>query len=203
MSQSFLLGLFASAILCLFLFGEINGQEKTFQTQNNISFRTWVGYSKKSVSLLGKTKNSSSLIYGIGVKKLINKQKDYTINYTADVVPYIYYKYPKRDDGDQITETTGFGFSPVGFELEYELSRFIGFISSTSGYFIYIRDTFPTDKGRKLNFAFDISPGFRLKIIEPISVVMGYKFHHISNAQTGEENPGIDSNFLFFTFQIN
>ena len=195
-----------SFVIMIILFflpsNELKGQEKAQQT-SDISFRVWGGYSKKSVKLLGKTENSSGWIYGIGAKKSIYQQKDYRIYYTADIVPYIYYKYPKRDDGDRITETTGFGFSPVGFELEYGLNSFISFLGGTSGYFMYMRDTFPTDKGRKLNFAFDISPGFKFKIVEPISLVMGYKFHHISNAQTGKENPGIDSNFIFFTFQIN
>lgn len=181
---------------------ELKGQEKA-QQKSEISFRVWGGYSKESVKLLGKSENSSGWIYGIGIKKPIQQQKDYRIYYTTDVVPYIYYRYPKRDDGDRITETTGFGFSPVGFELEYGLNSFISFLGGTSGYFMYMRDTFPTDKGRKLNFAFDISPGFKFKIVEPISLVMGYKFHHISNAQTGKENLGIDSNFIFFTFQIN
>ena len=59
--------------------------------------------------------------------------------------------------------------------------------------------TFPTDKGRRLNFTFDPSFSIETKLTKSLSFASGYKFHHISNGQTGKENPGLDSNFIFLS----
>jgi hypothetical protein len=34
------------------------------------------------------------------------------------------------------------------------------------------------------------------------SFTIGYKYHHLSNAETGTINPGIDSNIIYLGFSI-
>lgn len=165
-----------------------------------LKFRLWSGYSFESVYLLGKTRNARSAIFGIGTKKAIRKYgNNGLLFYTADIIPYIYFDYPKRDDNDRFIEHTGFGFSPVGFLFEKSLNSLFSYQIGISGSFIFMEATFPTDKGRRLNFTFD--PSFTLKttLSKSLSLASGYKFHHISNGQTGEENPGLDSNFIFLS----
>jgi hypothetical protein len=60
-----------------------------------------------------------------------------------------------------------------------------------------MQNNFPTDEARRLNYTFDITIGCNFKTNTVGMVSFGYKFHHISNAETGNENPGLDSNFLF------
>jgi hypothetical protein len=150
---------------------------------------------------LGKTTNASSAIIGIGTRKAIRQYGDDTfLYYTADIIPYIYFDYPKRDDNDNFYQHTGFGFSPIGFLLEKPLSSIFSYQLSVSGSFILMETNFPTDKGRKLNFTFDPSLTIQTRLSKSFSFATGYKFHHISNAQTGSENPGLDSNFIFLSF---
>ncbi|HBQ60412.1 MAG TPA: hypothetical protein DD671_12530, partial [Balneolaceae bacterium] len=73
----------------------------------------------------------------------------------------------------------------------------------TTGGFIYMESNFPTDQARRFNFTFDVTLGANIPISHFAGISLGYKFHHISNAETGKENPGLDSNFLFLTLSIH
>lgn len=179
-------------------FSSINAQEKL--VSKPLEFKIWTGYSFNSIYFLGKTRDSKSFITGIGFQKPIRKYKDGAfLFYTADIIPYLHYNYPKRDENDRKVDNTGFGISPIGFMLQKAVDRNWIFELSVSGSFILMKDIFPTDKGRKLNFTFDPSVSINRKIIQSFYIEGGYKFHHISNAQTGKENPGLDSNFLYLS----
>jgi len=174
-------------------------QEKLYNQP--LEFRIWSGYSFNSVYLLGKTKSAQSAIVGLGVRKAIRKYDGNGILfYTADLVPYLYYNYPKRDANNQFIEHTGFGISPIGLIFQKSLNSIFSYQVGISGSFILMEEKFPTDKGRKLNFTFDPSFTVETKLSKSLSLAGGYKFHHISNAQTGSENPGLDSNFIFLSF---
>lgn len=189
-------------VLALFLvtssFSSLSAQEKIKDAP--FQFRAWSGYSFQSVYFLGKTRNTTSAILGFGARKAIRRfTGDALIYYTADIIPYIYYDYPKRDDNNRFTTDTGFGFSPVGFIFEKQINSLFSYQLGISGSFILIESRFPTNEGRRLNFTFDPSFTLQTKIMDGLSLATGYKFHHISNAQTGNENPGIDSNFIFLS----
>lgn len=174
-------------------------QQGTGQT----NFSIWGGYSFNSVKFLGKTANSQTQVLALGFQKQLKSYpNNKTIWYTTDIIPYIYYNYPKRDEGNRMVNRSGFGISPIGFLLtDTTPNQFSPFLR-TSGGLIYMESNFPTDDARKLNFTFDITFGGSYRLNSAAIISFGYKFHHISNAETGEENPGLDSNFLFIKFSI-
>lgn len=166
-------------------------------------YNFWGGYSFNSIKFLGKTQNSQTQIFAIGYEKKIREYPNKrNLWYTADIIPYIHFQYPKRDENNRIVTRSGFGVSPVGFALTQSSPQRITPFVQTTGGIIYMESNFPTDKSRRLNFTFDITVGGKIKINSFSTVSLGYKFHHISNAETGKENPGLDSNFLFLTFSI-
>lgn len=152
---------------------------------------------------LGKTPNSQSEILALAFQRKIRTYSNgRKLWYTAGIIPYLHFKYPKRDAGDRITTRKGFGISPVGFLLtEGRFRSFTPFMQTTGG-IIYMNDYFPTNQSRRLNFTFDITIGGNIPITRGFGLSLGYKFHHISNAETGNENPGLDSNFLFLSLSI-
>lgn len=149
---------------------------------------------------MGKTPDSQTQMYLLGyqapIKTLPNGLE---LWYTASIVPYLQFDYPKRDEDGRRTVRTGFGISPLGYRMYLkQWHAFTPFIETTGG-LIYMDDYFPTDNARRLNYTFDITIGNSLSVTDLLSLSFGYKFHHISNAETGSENPGLDSNFLFIT----
>lgn len=192
-------------VLLFFLLTPLSTFAQKALPSNSESFlRVTSAYSPQSIILLGKTPESQTfalqLNYGWKSKWSL---KSNPILYLVSVTPYINYDYPKRDEGSKRDVVTGLGVSPIGFEIQKDLIKRLRFIINTSGGFILVDKTFPTDKGRRLNYTFSVSTALIFQTNQTLSFLLGYKFHHISNAQTGSENPGIDSNFIFFSTQLS
>lgn len=171
---------------------------------NEYKFQAGYAHSGNSVVLLGKTPNTTSSLFYISGAKLLKTFNSTTfVYYSSSIQPYLKYHYPRRDYDGSMAEVQGFGIAPFGLQLQKVLNKRVSALAESTGGFALVEHNFPTDKGRKLNFTFDISTTLVFELIKPISLAAGYKFHHISNANTGQQNPGIDSNFLFISLYIN
>jgi len=53
------------------------------------------------------------------------------------------------------------------------------------------------------NFTFSWGGGVQIFTSESRSVTIGYRFHHISNANASAINPGIDSNFIYAGYSFH
>lgn len=175
---------------------EIEADQKKAEPFLNV----FTGYSPLSVWLLGKTPDSQTFMvsanYNIPIKQL---KRNIDLYYSAGIIPYIWFNYSKRDrNGDKYT-ARGFGLYPVGFNFMRKFKPGWSYMAQTAGGIIYMDQVFPTDKSKRLNFSFELSLSLHKKLSDRFGIYFGYKFHHISNAQTGVENPGLDSNFLFLS----
>ncbi|MFP8488219.1 acyloxyacyl hydrolase [Gracilimonas sp. Q87] len=188
----------------LFIHSELFAQDRMDIEAYEIRYTVWGGYSAQSMQFLGKTRNSQTQILRFGFQKhLKDLNKGISLWYTAGFIPYLHFDYPKRDANDRRTVNSGFGISPVGFMIKNYKSKWLSPFTQTNGGIIYMDDYFPTDKAQRLNFTFDIIIGNIFKLNSFSDISLGYKFHHISNAQTGTQNPGLDSNFLFLTLSVH
>ena len=153
------------------------------------------------MQFIGKTPDSQTSIIGLGIKKPLRMYENgYMLFYTADIIPHVEYHYPKRDEENRRTIRTGGGVSPIGFQLLKTNGKIFHPFIQASGGMLLMNQTFPTDEARRLNFTFDFTLGVEISVFGRNTLTLGYKFHHISNGQTGKENPGLDSNFLFASF---
>lgn len=197
------------SFIYLCTFGLLSGISSSVFAQgtiDNISGQ-WIvsgGYSGNSIRFLGKTTEAISRVSYIGYTRPTRfywgKSR---IFYSMGIYPVISFSYPRRDFNGTAGLAYGGGISPLGFYLNKPLldDLSIGF-SARSG-IIYLNRFFPTNRARRLNYSFDISAQLEWQVTPLFSFAAGYTFHHISNAQTGKENPGLDSNFLFISFLIN
>jgi hypothetical protein len=161
----------------------------------------WGAYSPNSVILLGKTPDTKTTSTYIGFGKLIDQFDNGTEIYvTRGIFPFSEFVYPKRDNGNNIDVVQAYGLSPLGYQLIYP-RKYFNFYAGISSGIMLVNKTFPTDKGRRINYSFDISFGVKRPIQKNTFLSLGYQFHHISNAQTGTQNPGVDSNFLFISIK--
>lgn len=197
---NFFLFIFATFLLSPNL---IQAQGTSIDIPKKSFFSYSVGYSPHSVRLLGKTRNSKTFISKLSYSKLIKEKDDTSIYFTVGLIPFLHFDYSKRDDLDRPDIAKGFGISPWGFDLVKPIDKLTTYKLGTSGGIIYMNKFFPTDKARKLNFTFDVSAVIQRHLSNRLSFSFGYKFHHISNAQTGKQNPGLDSNFIFISIHSN
>lgn len=183
-------------VLSFFCSGSLQAQVQAEKSYYSV----WGGYSFNSVKFLGKTKNSQTHILALGYQKQFSNYKGKgELYYSMDIIPYLGFEYPKRDEDDRRVSRSGFGLSPIGFLWKGKSSKRIIPFAHTTGGLIFMESNFPTDLSRRLNYTFDVTLGVNLRLGRAALLSFGYKFHHISNAETGKQNPGLDSNFLFLS----
>jgi lipid A 3-O-deacylase PagL len=100
--------------------------------------------------------------------------------------------------------TYGFGLEPVGFDFNFRRRhRFQPVAGINGGFAKFTRDV-PISNSNSFNFTFSLRGGIQIFTSESRSVTIGYRFHHISNANTGNPfNPGIDSNFIYAGYSFH
>lgn len=154
-----------TGLLLLFINTNISGQDRSNTGTYETRYTIWGGYSAQSIQFLGKTGNSQTQILRVGFQRHIKDLKEgLSFWYTASVIPYISFDYPKRDANDMRTTNSGFGISPAGFMVKNHKSRWFTPFAQTTGGIIFMDDFFPTDEARRLNFTFDIILGNIIQI---------------------------------------
>jgi hypothetical protein len=100
--------------------------------------------------------------------------------------------------------TYGFGLEPVGFDFNFRRRhRFQPVLGINGGFAKFTRDV-PISNSNSFDFTFSLRGGIQMFTSESRSLTVGYRYHHISNANTGNPfNPGIDSNFLYLGYSFH
>jgi opacity protein-like surface antigen len=96
--------------------------------------------------------------------------------------------------------TIGEGMSPVGFRWNFRPSHPLQPFLIGHGGYMYSTRPIPVPFAGSFNFTFDIGAGLELYRSKSRSVRAEYRFHHISNHDTANYNPGIDNGVLQITY---
>jgi len=87
-------------------------------------------------------------------------------------------------------------FSPLGYKLSaFPRKRIQPFVTGLGGFAISPRDI-PVFNSSAFNFTFEFGGGVELFQTHTRSCRLEYRYHHLSNAGNGADNPGIDSGVL-------
>ena len=83
--------------------------------------------------------------------------------------------------------------SPVGFRYSMRTSRTLQpFLAATAGY-MYSNRPIPAPDAGSFNFQFDFGAGVEVFRSKTRSVAVEARFHHLSNKNTANDNPGVDN----------
>jgi hypothetical protein len=169
---------------------------ETLRPENHAFFVEY-SHSPTSYNFLGKTPYSSSQRTSIGYisPNTVPFFIGY-LNFSARLHPIVEYMYSKRDAGGSLDTIRGWSIDPFGLSSTVQLNKTTHLRNTVYGGFTIMPYTFPTDKGRRLNFNFELQSTIEQVLGKQYILSFGGAFHHISNAQTGEQNPGIDSIYL-------
>lgn len=88
----------------------------------------------------------------------------------------------------------GFALSPLGFESHIRFaSRWRVYGACAAGVVWFTRDV-PVVYSRAFNYTIEFGGGLQWRCRPGLWLKIGYKFHHLSNADTAPNNPGVDGN---------
>ena len=94
----------------------------------------------------------------------------------------------------------GQAMSPVGFQGNFlPRRRTQPFLDSHGGY-RYSSQEIPINGAGSFNFMFDFGAGVEFHCSNNRPVRVEYRFHHISNHNAAQTNPGIDNGLIQFTY---
>lgn len=98
--------------------------------------------------------------------------------------------------------TIGEAISPVGFQWNFLPRRKLQPFFTGHGGYMYSTTPIPTENAGSFNFTFDLGAGIELWRSKTRSIRAEYRYHHISNHGTAQENPGIDNGLFQVTYSF-
>ena len=100
------------------------------------------------------------------------------------------------------TWTVGQAMSPVGFQWNFRPRHKVQPLIIGHGGYMYSTRPTPVDYAGSFNFTFDLGAGVEVYRSQTRSIRADYRYHHISNDDTADYNPGIDSGLLQVTYSF-
>jgi len=90
----------------------------------------------------------------------------------------------------------GAGGSPLGLKLYFNRASRVRVHAAGSAGMLFFSSDVPVYNSRRANFTFDYGGGVEIPLRNSRALTFSYRFYHISNANTGAYNPGLDANVL-------
>ena len=91
--------------------------------------------------------------------------------------------------------TYGFGVTPLLWRWNFEPHGRLAPFAELAGGALWTRDPVPA-RTSTANFTAHVAYGLRYVVRPNVSFVAGYRFHHISNGNRLERNPGVNAHVL-------
>jgi len=160
---------------------------------NNNEFGVWISGQFANGHAFGSTTNTRMYQFEGRYARLMYANRTVALRYVATVVPISSVGVP-GGNGQRVYAYAS-GGSPIAIQLNWLRSRGLQpFLTSGGGFLYFNRHLFNTTQ---LNFTAQAAVGLQVFTSKHHSIDFGYRYHHISNANLGNENPGMDSHVLF------
>jgi opacity protein-like surface antigen len=193
-------------------------------------YQVWGGYSPDSLTWIGKSEARRLFMAGAGWRRVMLATDRFAWKFTVDIVPVALVSQPTLNGKETVQAlpnvqaftaacqaagiticptfgrrtTYGAGFAPVGFEFNFRRKRRVQPVADINAGLLRFTREVPIANSAAINFTFSWGAGLQIFTSESRSVTVGYRFHHISNANSGTPfNPGIDSNFLYLGYSFH
>lgn len=174
-------------------------------------FEFFAGYSPFSVTLIGTQTDRRFVLAGFGYGYRCWIWNRSSLSFTPAVMPAAILLQPSeilftnfRPRVSPPHAVYGFAIAPLGFTLDlWRTRRVHPFVETLEG-LIASAEPIPEDRpdSSGLNFMFDFGGGVRWKVAPRHVVSVGYRFLHISNANTTDFNPGLDNNVFYLGYSF-
>jgi Lipid A 3-O-deacylase (PagL) len=176
------------------------------------SLGMWAGASLSSSAVFGTITDRRLFLSGLRLEYVLESTGAVTTTYTLDVHPLaVVTNTPRyglqrvRDrDGTFVnylvesgrSSVIGAGMSPLGLQFYSRARRGARLFGGGSAGAIWFNREMPVAYARRFNFALQLGGGAEVAT-EGGVLVLGYKFHHLSNAGTAPSNPGMDGHVFY------
>jgi len=143
----------------------------------------------------------TSAVLGLRYGRVLLVKDSLSLSYIGDLVPVEIQAGNVTRESDPLTPLAratvyGTGLAPLGLKASIGRARVKPFVSAAGGFLVFGRRV-PLPAATKLTFTGDIDLGADLWTRASHVFTLGLKFHHISNAGTGDVNRGLNLFVLY------
>jgi len=157
---------------------------------------------------LGSTPDRNHVFAGVHITATVAKRGRWSLAWAPEVVPLLMLSATPKYHVNGVDPDSGFpsyavdgsgyvagvGLSPVGFEGRVAIGKSWRLYAATAAGFVKFTRNAPIPEARAFNYTFEYGGGIELRLRSDWWLRIGYKFHHLSNGFSAEENPGVDAN---------
>jgi hypothetical protein len=176
-----------------------------FLTTSAIAQEQQRAYSEYTYWFSGAFENGHAFSSTVGARnyqlesryeRLIYWKEPFAVRWVFDAVPVALVGDPHTHNGHR-AYANGVGGSPIGAQVNFVHYRHVEpFLTSGGGFLYFNHRMFGTTQ--QFNFTAQLGGGVQLFTSSRRTAIdLGYRYHHISNANLGNQNPGLDSHMLF------
>lgn len=158
-------------------------------------YTVWFGGSFENGHAFSSTINGRNYQLETRYERLIYWSRPLAVRWIFEVIPVALVGDPHNSTGRRVY-SYGIGGSPAGAQVNFVHYRHVEpFLTSGGGFLYFNHRMFGATQ---LNFTAQLGIGVQLFTSSHRTAVdLGYKYHHISNANLGNQNPGMDSHMFF------
>ena len=203
----------SSIVLISFVWvGTLTAQASTAPQLGDRSIGAWMGFSASSTVAGVGSQKRQLLLMGVRAEWVIESFGPVALAATSDIVPLALVTHnptyivrhltvqgiefeQKQPTGEK--PVFGAGVAPFGFKLYLLHGRSLRLYGVGAVGGLWFTRNMPVPEARRFNASFEYGGGLELLRAPNRTVVVGYKFHHLSNANSAAFNPGLDSNVFY------
>lgn len=179
------------------------------QNQDNIiqdsfapSFGISGSYSPNSFKGWGTMQNTRQMYLTLNYRHSGIHLGSMNLSLVSEVIVTGFIRYPNDGMNGPKESVAGLGLIPIRLHVPLTNKLNTPFLTSSAGFLVFGNE-FPSAIGTRFNYTLDAGIGYHYQLKNGNSIQFGYKIGHLSNGNTGEQNPGIDSQHLFFEVLFN
>ena len=180
-------------VIAMFLAASASAQE---QQRAYSEYTYWFGGAFENGHAFSSTVGARNYQLESRYERLIYWKEPFAVRWVFDAVPVALVGDPHTHNGHR-AYANGVGGSPIGAQVNFvHFHRVEPFLTSGGGFLYFNHRMFGTTQ--QFNFTAQLGGGVQLFTSSRRTAIdLGYKYHHISNANLGNQNPGLDSHMLF------
>jgi hypothetical protein len=191
--RTFVKGVPAAIVIAMFLSASVMAQEPKHAYSE---YTYWFDGAFENGHAFSKTVGARNYQLESRYERLMYASGPFAVRWVFDVVPVALVGDRYTSDGRR-AYSYGIGGSPVGAQVNFvHFRRVEPFLTSGGGFLYFNHRMFGTTQ--QFNFTAQLGGGLQLFTSSRRTAIdLGYKYHHISNANLANQNPGLDSHILF------
>jgi hypothetical protein len=172
-------------------------------------FGILLGGSFVSSNVLAFSEGRKLVITQVRYARRLIAREHFSLKMTVDFVPAAILIEPENVEltsriipGSPWRSVYGWGLVPGGMQMNFRPRKHVQpFAASTFG-FLYFNSRVISPAASRFNFTVDMGPGVQIFTSRRRAVTLGYRYHHLSNADISARNPGADSNIFYVGYSI-